>query len=328
MKETILEMLLQSNTYISGETLSHELGVSRTAIWKAINKLKAEGYSITSVRNKGYLLVAESSDLNEDGIRVRLNKESRFRHVKVLDEVDSTITEAKRLKLDGTMDEGLILAQAQTAGKGRRGRSWISDNGKGIWSSLLLKPQFPPQKASMLTLLAGGVAVVDAIKKVTDLEAKIKWPNDVVVEGKKVCGILTEMSAELDYIHYVVVGIGINVNQDSFDDSISSIATSLSQVSREEVSRFELLIAMVEAFEALYERFHQDQSLAFIIDKYNSKCINIGMDLKIEAYGDIRYGKGVKVDVEGKLLVEGADGYQFEVNAGEVSVRGLYGYAE
>lgn len=319
---------MSTEEYISGETLSRELGVSRTAVWKAVNKLKEEGYKITSVRNKGYHLEEESSEVTEDSIKVHLDHSSRFRAVKVMQTVDSTITEAKRLRMNGKMSEGFIMAEEQTAGKGRRGRSWVSAKGDGIWSSLLLTPDIPPDRASMLTLLA-GLAVVRAIKDVTGLEGKIKWPNDVVIEGKKVCGILTEMSAQLDYINYVVVGIGINVNQSSMDDSVAHIAASLSMLSGgSKVDRLGLLIALLQHFEELYESFLTKQSLSFIMDAYNAACINVGMDLKVEAYGEVSYGKGMRVDEEGRLIVRDSEGHDKAINAGEVSVRGLYGYAE
>lgn len=327
MREKVLEILLQSKDYISGETLSHELGVSRTAVWKAINKLKDEGYEITSVRNKGYKLTAVSKDLNTDGIKVSLPDVSRFQTVKLYDTIDSTITEAKRLFMDGRMKEGLILAEEQTAGKGRRGRFWSSEKHAGIWSSLLLKPDLPPQNASMLTLIA-GLSVAEAIRELTDLEAYIKWPNDVVVGGRKVCGILTEMSAEMDYIHYVVVGIGINVNQQSFEENLANIGTSLALEKGMTIDRLKLLVKMLELFEGYYEQFLETKSLSFMMEAYNTMCINVDMSLKIESYGDIIYGKGLYVNDDGTLKVECKDGSIINVNAGEVSVRGLYGYAE
>lgn len=327
MKEKILQALIENNTYISGETLSHQFGVSRTAIWKAINKLKDEGFEITSTRNKGYLLTKESEALNAEGIKVHLGMTTRFKHVKVYDSVDSTITEAKRLKINDVYDEALILAHVQTAGKGRRGRSWVSAKGDGIWSSLLLAPDIAPSKAPMLTLIA-GLAVCRAIKDQTALEAQIKWPNDVVIKGRKVCGILTEMSAQRDYIEYVIVGIGINVNQLEFGEDIADIASSLRLLSGLEVNQMTLLVRMIEEFEMLYNTFIKEQSLDFMIQDYNDACINIGMELKIEAYGKTQYGVGIKVSNDGQLMVKDKNNDIFEVNAGEVSVRGLYGYVD
>lgn len=327
MRERILRFLMASNSYTSGEALSRELGVSRTAVWKVINKLKEEGYKIDSIRNKGYKLMEETEGLYEESIRVNLPENSRFRTVKIYETVDSTITEAKRLKMDGKMNEGLIIAQQQTDGKGRRGRTWVSSDEKGIWMSMLLTPDIPPSKASMLTLLA-GLSVVEAIKTTTALKAQIKWPNDIVINGKKVCGILTEMSAQLDYINYVVVGIGINVNHSQMDESIAEIASSLKMITGSSVSRMALLTQVLQSFEALYDSFIKTMSLDFVIEAYNEACINVGMALKVESYGEVRYGRGVRVDSEGQLIVAGDDGESFSVNAGEVSVRGLYGYAQ
>jgi len=190
---------------------------------------------------------------------------------------------------------------------------------------LLLTPDIEPTKASMMTLMA-GMAVVAAIEKMTMLSPMIKWPNDIVLNQKKVCGILTEMSAEMDFVHYVVVGIGINVNQETFDESIRDIATSVKKVYGQELSRPLLIGNIIEAFEAMYETFLSTKNLDFLMDGYNKKCININRALKVVTRSGEVQGVGVAVLSDGTLQIRLTDGTITSVNAGEVSVRGIYGY--
>jgi len=245
--------------------------------------------------------------------------------VKVYDSIDSTNGEAKRLWQNGLKEPALILAREQTAGKGRRGRTWYSPKDEGVFMSMLLIPDIEPNHASMLTLIA-GLAVSQAIKSITGLDSMIKWPNDLVIDGKKVCGILTEMSAEMDYVHHVVVGIGINVNQVDIDDSIVDIATSISANCGQVVSRPALVGAVVEAFEVLYGQFVIDQDLGFMLEAYNNRCINVGRDLRVISRSGEIEGLGIGITEDGTLQIGLKDGTITTVNAGEVSVRGLYGY--
>ena len=216
MKNEILKCLKQTDGYVSGQELCERLGVSRTAVWKVIRQLEAEGYEIEAVRNRGYRLHDSADILNEAEIRAVLTSQWLGQNVKFLEEIDSTNNEAKRNAENGAKDGTLYITESQTGGRGRRGRQWVSPSGSGIWMTLLLRPQINPANASMLTIVA-AMAVTMAIRRAVaetgaDVECHIKWPNDVVINKKKVCGILTEMSAELDCIHYVVIGIGINVN--------------------------------------------------------------------------------------------------------------------
>lgn len=325
MKEKVLKILSGTKEYVSGEALSKELGVSRTAIWKVINRLKEEGYDISSVRNKGYLIKKETTELVEDSIRMHLPENSRFQQVKVYDAIDSTNSQAKQLWQQGLREESIILAREQTAGKGRRGKCWLSPKDQGIFMSLLLMPDIEPTHASMMTLIA-GIAVVEAIEKVTGLSPMIKWPNDVVIGDRKVCGILTEMSAEMDYVHYVIVGIGINVNQESFDDEIAAIATSISNCYGDLISRPILIGEIIDKFEELYNQFQKTKDLSFVVEAYNKCCVNIGRMLKVTNRNGELIGTGVAVLSDGTLQIKLMDGTITSVNAGEVSVRGLYGY--
>nr|MDA3846047.1 biotin--[acetyl-CoA-carboxylase] ligase [Vallitaleaceae bacterium] len=226
-KNNIIEVLTHREDYISGEVISDEMGISRAAVWKHIKRLKEEGYKIASVRNKGYKLIAYPEQFVSAEIMDAIMDLNLVEQVITLDTIDSTNIEAKRLASVYPSQQMLIISEEQTAGVGRRGRVWQSQKGQGIYMSFLLRPELEPKHASKLTLLA-GLAVSGAIRELTGLESYIKWPNDIVVNQKKVAGILTEMSTEMNEIRYLVIGIGINVGQQSFEPEISQVATSLS----------------------------------------------------------------------------------------------------
>lgn len=327
MRVAILRALIEAEGYVSGQVLSQELQVSRTAIWKNIEILREEGYCIVSSRNKGYLLEKETTMLVVEGIKVHLGIDTIFKDIHVYSKVDSTNNQAKRLALDSSKSEKLIIANEQTNGKGRRGNLWISEKGTGIWMSMLVRPNIRPEKAPMLTLVA-GLSVVEAVRQFTGLEAKIKWPNDVVINGSKICGILTEMNGERDYIQNVIIGVGINVNQSSFPKEIEDVATSLKLLTGKSINRNNLIVIILKIFQNNYKKFISDENLAFMILRYNELCVNVGRQLKIIEARREREGEGIEVTKEGVLLVRDSKGEVFSVNAGEVSVRGLYGYVE
>ena len=232
--------------------------------------------------------------------------------------------EAKRQAEKGAPDGTLVAAAEQSAGKGRRGRTWISEKGTGVWMSLLLRPDFPPECASMLTLVA-AMAVEKGISRVTGVDGQIKWPNDVVIEGKKVCGILTEMSTEMECIHYVVVGIGINVGTEEFPEEIRDLATSLYLSTQKKVKRAVLAAAVAEAWEFYYEQFLKSGDLRFLMEEYNERLVNRGREVKVLALDGGYMGISQGINEKGELLVE-TGGMVRTVISGEVSVRGIYGY--
>ena len=215
MKAEILKMLRETDSYVSGQELCNKFGVSRTAVWKAINQLKENGYEIEAVQNKGYHLLSAPDVMDVTELESIHSTEWAGCELYYYDSIDSTNTKAKELAEDGHPSGTLVVADQQTAGKGRRGRSWESPTGTGIFMTLMLKPEINPNNASMLTLVA-AMATTRAIRRVTGVPAMIKWPNDIVMNGKKVCGILTEMSAQFDYINHIVIGIGINVHNEDF----------------------------------------------------------------------------------------------------------------
>lgn len=327
MDNQLLRILLEAKDFVSGEEMSHSLGVSRSAIWKQIKKLKELGYRIESVNNKGYKIMSSPEKMIKEELMLSLGKCSLVEEVFTYDTVDSTNLEAKRKASTTNIHTGLFVSEEQTGGKGRRGKNWVSNNGEGIYMSLLLRPSIQPINASKLTLVA-GLAVQRALYKNTGMDCKIKWPNDLVLNGKKICGILTEMSSEIEVVNYVVIGIGINVNNDEFSESLKDIATSLRIEAGANFSRKSIFVSVIHELEILYTEFLQNESLDFIIDEYNQVCINVNKNVKVEMNGTVTIGKALAVDQSGQLLMISETGQNLTIHAGEVSVRGLYGYVD
>lgn len=327
MKDTILEMLRESEDYVSGQELCDKFNVSRTAVWKAINQLKEEGYLIEAVRNRGYKLTSAPDCLYEKELKSRLHTEWFGNHIKYFDSVDSTNNVIKRCAEENPEHGLLAVAEEQTAGRGRRGHSWTSPSGTGVWMSLELIPDISPEKASMLTLVA-AMAISSAIDEICGLSSKIKWPNDIVINGRKVCGMLTELSAELTRINYVVVGIGINVNTTEFPEEIKETATSLfiESGSKEKINRAELIACSGKWFEIYYDKFIETGDLSLLVDEYNERLVNAGRQVRVIERDNEKIYTAVGIDSEGLLVVKNEDGSIETVRSGEVSVRGLYGY--
>lgn len=325
MKEEILKYLKCEQDFISGQELCERLGVSRTAVWKVIRQLQEEGYCIEAVRNRGYRLVESGDVYTEAEIKSLMKTEWAGRNLVFLDEVDSTNNEAKRLAEQGAPEGTLVVSELQSAGKGRRGRNWKSPKGCGVWMSLLLRPEFGPEYASMLTLIA-ALAAEEGIRRVTGLECSIKWPNDIVISGCKLVGILTEMSTDVDSIQHVVVGIGINANTVEFPEEIRATATSLAIASGAPVKRAELVAAVMAAWEKYYEIFLKTLDLSLLRETYNQRLANCGREVRVLAAKGEYTGLSHGINDTGELLVELEDGKIREVMSGEVSVRGIYGY--
>lgn len=327
MKTEILKILRSTDGYVSGQELCDKLGVSRTAVWKVIGSLKEEGYEIDSVSRKGYRLLSSPDVVSESEIASRILDGVFGQRVVSYEITDSTNTRAKQLAEEGAVHGTLVVANMQTAGKGRRGRSWQQEEGSVIAMSLLLRPVFSPDKASMLTLLAAH-SVAGAIEAVTGLPAAIKWPNDIVINRKKAVGILTEMSLGVEQaaIDYIVIGIGINVNNTAFPEDIRDMATSLYLEKGERVSRSVLIAESMRRLEADYEAFLETEDLSAILQDYNTHLISMNKEVRVLDPKGEYTGISRGMDAQGELLVERADGELIRVYAGEVSVRGLYGY--
>lgn len=328
MKAQILVLLRERADYVSGQELCEHFGVSRTAVWKAIEQLRKEGYRIDAVPNKGYRLAEEtlSQDIFcENEIVSRLRTKWVGHPVRFYEKTGSTNIQAKMEGENGGQSGMLFVADQQTAGRGRRGRSWDSPAGTNVYFTLLLKPDFAPDKAAMLTIVM-AMAVARGIEKAGVPNPGIKWPNDIVVNGKKVCGILTEMSTEREYIQHVVIGVGINVKKQDFAPEIADKATTLEVECGYPVSRSALVADIMEAFEEYYESFVQTEDLSGLQEAYDAMLVNKGREVCVlDPKGEYR-GIARGINATGELLVEMPDGSIREVYAGEVSVRGIYGY--
>ena len=325
MKAKILSALSHESGFISGQELCDRFGVSRTAVWKAVQALEKDGYQIEAVRNKGYRLLSVPDILTVESCTSAIHGEWAGCCVEVYDSIDSTNRRAKELGESGAVHGTLIVADCQTAGKGRRGRNWETPPGVALSFSLLLRPGFLPDKASMLTLIA-AVAVERAVRDMTGCAVSIKWPNDVVLNHRKICGILTEMSTELDSIHYVVIGIGINIAQKSFPPELKEKATSILMESGNTVNRSALLARILEEFEKLYTVFAAAGDLSDIRAEYEAVLAGLGSPVVIEDEQNRRSGICRGITKNGALRVETQDGRIEEIISGEVSVRGIYGY--
>ena len=323
MKEKILTMLRSRKDYVSGQQMCEELGVSRTAVWKVMNQLKEEGYVIEAVSNKGYVLRESPDSVTEYELQSLIPKESIINTIVYYPELDSTNNKAKELALENK-ENMLIVADTQHAGRGSKGRSWDSHKGSGIFMSFLLHPTIAPIHASRLTLIA-ALAVSKAIAEESNLEPMIKWPNDILLHQKKVCGILTEMSSEMDYIHYVIVGIGINVHTCKFSDELKDKATSI-MLEGKTVKRSYLISRIVEYFNRYYEEFLKTEDLSAFIEEYNSLLIHKDKRIQVLSLSSRQEGIARGIDATGSLLLERNDGSIKTVISGEVSLRGFHGY--
>lgn len=326
MRDKVLELLKNSDDYISGQFICDELNVSRTAVWKVIAKLKDEGYEIEAVRNKGYKIVATPESMSKNIILAALkNAGIDSYNVVYEDEIDSTNTRAKIMAEQGSKDRTLVVADMQKAGKGRKGRSFESLKGQGVFMTLMLRPSIHPTNASMLTIIA-ATAVRMAVHEVYGIDFSIKWPNDIIYDGRKVCGILTEMNTEMDNINYVVVGIGINVNNESFADELKDVATSIRMIKGEKQNNRDVLIAtVIKYFEKYYKGFLETEDLSVIRSDYDPYLVNAGAMVNVIGYKESFEAKAIGIDNHGELIIE-RDGKIEKVVSGEVSVRGIYGY--
>ena len=321
MKKTILEMLRSAGgKFVSGEGIAEKLDVSRTAIWKHIQSLRKRGYKISSSERLGYKL-DDTPDLLlpeivQYGLRTKIiGADSRIVYK---NSVESTNELAKKLAYDGAADGTIVIAEEQTGGKGRLARNFFSPKEKGLWFSVILRPQCLPKDAPKFTLMA-AVAVAQAMEKF-NLRAGIKWPNDILFDGKKLVGILTEMSAEIGHVNYIVIGIGINVNvrREEFPADIREIATSLSEMAGKNLNRVEFFRAVLEELDKLYIENNFDEVFK-IWRKYN---ITLGEKVTVLSAesGEIFTGLAVDIDAEGALIVD-SGGEKKIVYAGDVSIR-------
>lgn len=331
MKTEILKMLREADGYVSGQQISEKFGVSRTAVWKVIRQLQDEGYQVEAVRNKGYHIVDSPDVITKEELDSQMKTRWAGRNILYYTETDSTNLRIRQAGDEGAPHGTLAVADRQTAGRGRRGRSWSSPAGSSIYMSVLLRPDIVPSKASMLTLVM-ACSVAEGIKQCLAAEGgeiphvQIKWPNDIIVNGKKLVGILTEMSAQIDYINHVTVGVGINVNMTEFPEEISGTATSLRLECGHAVRRAPLIAAVMERLEENYEIFLETEDLSGLMEKYSAMLVNRDRDVRVIGARETYQAHAVGITPSGELIVRREDGTEERINAGEVSVRGVYGY--
>lgn len=318
MRGKILALLsAYPKQYMSGEEIAAKLGVSRTAVWKHIQELKGAGYTIESQSRSGYRITAVPDRMLPELITNGLYTKLIGRNIISFEEIATTNNEAKRRAADGAPEGTIVVSEVQVTGKGRLNRSFFCPRG-GIWFSVILRPRFLPQDAPKCTLLA-AVAVVRAMRDI-GFDAGIKWPNDILYDGKKLTGILTEMSAEMDRINYVVIGIGINANisAESFPDDIKDKATSIS-AHIGEIDRIGFFQKLLNYFENLYMEVQQ-HGFGEMLREWRKLSVTLGQEINVIGFEETFAGKAIDIDDDGALLVETADGVR-RVLAGDVSIR-------
>lgn len=325
MKTEILKTLREADGYVSGQQLSERFGVSRTAVWKVIRQLQDEGYQVEAVRNKGYRIAASPDVITKEELESLMDTQWAGKSIIYYDVTDSTNLRIRQMGDEGAPHGTLAVSDRQTAGKGRRGHAWESPAGCSIYMSILLRPQIHPNKASMLTLVM-ACSVAEGIRDCEDVDIKIKWPNDIIVNGKKLVGILTEMSTQIDYINHVTVGVGINVNQTEFPEEIRQTATSLRLECGHVVRRAPVIAAVMRRLEENYGIFLQTEDLSGLMEKYTSMLVNRDRDVRILGAKETYQAHALGITPTGELIVRREDGTMENIYAGEVSVRGVYGY--
>ena len=305
VRKRLLDAFTKSNgEFLSGQYLADLLGCSRTAIWKHMEGLRNEGFELEAVRRKGYRIVSIPEKITPNEIQLGLTTKRLGRQIHYEESVPSTQKIALQMSFDGAPEGTIVIAEEQTSGRGRMNREWYSAKFSGIWMSIILRPDLLPKDAPQLTLIT-AVAIVQAIEEVTTLHPQIKWPNDLLVNGKKVTGILTELQAESDRINSVIIGIGMNVNQESnsFPDEIESIATSLFIESGKKVNRAKLIQAVLTKLEYLYELYLREGFYPIKL-LWESYAISIGKKINARMLKETIKGKALGITDDGVLMLE------------------------
>jgi BirA family biotin operon repressor/biotin-[acetyl-CoA-carboxylase] ligase len=306
---------------VSGADLSHELGITRAAIWARIEELRSLGYVIEASPHNGYRLVEVPDVLHADDLLSLLKKNRVIgRELQVFQETTSTNDVIERLAGDGVREGTVVFAEKQTRGRGRLGRKWISPAGKGLWFSVLLRPALLPQAATQLTV-AAATSLVRAIEQTTSLTADIKWPNDILINGRKTAGVLTELSAELDRIHYIVLGIGVDVNLNEFDlpPDIRKLATSLKLEAHREIRRADLAAAILRELDHDYQRICRGDFQS-VCHEWQERCITLGKMVKIRIGDRTITGHAEALDDNGALLLRTEHGHLEQIIGGDVTM--------
>lgn len=326
MKEKILHLLKENEkSFISGQSISKELGVTRTSIWKYINMLKKDGYEIESISKRGYRLISSPDLLSFEELKEKLNTKYIGKNIMYFQSISSTNNKAKDLALNNAPHGTVVISEEQIEGRGRLGRSWSSPKFKGIWMSIILRPNTDPLNIPKVTQI-GAAAVIKSLNEL-GIKAYVKWPNDIIINGKKICGILTEMSGELNKVNYVVMGIGINVNTGipDFSEELRHTATSISLETGMYIKRKDLVGSLLNNFEILYNEFEKEETIKTSISICRENSIVLGKEIKVITRCKEIIARAVDLTNEGELIVQHSNGTVEKVISGEVSVRGLDG---
>ncbi|MGX8791143.1 biotin--[acetyl-CoA-carboxylase] ligase [Oceanobacillus sp. M60] len=318
-RSRLIKLLSENKmSYISGQALSEQLGISRNAIWKHMKDLESDGYHIDAKRSQGYRIVSFPDKVSSNTIRWGLETKWMGHHIIHKEATPSTQIIGHEAARDNAPDGTIIIAEEQTAGRGRMKKNWFSDK-EGLWATLLLRPPIPPNKASELTLLT-AVALRKALHQLTGLPIGIKWPNDLLIGDKKLCGILTEMQGEQDRINYVLIGIGLNVNQDeaSWDASIRDIATSLKRESGNSWDKIKIVQTILKHFENTYEMY-LNYGFKAIKSEWEEHAFKIDKNIKIKTFHEEWTGRFLGITDEGALIVESAEGSPVTLYSAEIT---------
>jgi BirA family biotin operon repressor/biotin-[acetyl-CoA-carboxylase] ligase len=318
-REEILRLFRQkSGEFVSGEQISCALGVSRTAVWKQIRLLRDLGYTIEAVSSKGYRLVAIPDALIPVEIQADLGTRLIGRDVIYFEETDSTNARAHELGEAEAAEGTVVIAERQTEGKGRLGRHWVSPPGVNLYTSILLRPAILPRWAPHLTFLS-AVAVARALKEISGLDPRVKWPNDILLAGKKVAGLLNEMSAEIEGIHYLILGIGVNLNMRThqFPEQLRYPATSVALEKGKQVSRLGFARALYRHLDRFYE-LYLEKGFSPILESWEALCDSVGCQVEVDFQDRTVRGRVEGLDVDGALLLQLENGDNQRVLAGDV----------
>jgi BirA family transcriptional regulator, biotin operon repressor / biotin---[acetyl-CoA-carboxylase] ligase len=307
---------------VSGADLAERLGISRAAIWARVEELRELGYEIHASPHEVYRLRSVPDVLHADDLLARLEPGMVVgRDIRVFQETTSTNDVVDKLGRDGVKEGVVVFAEAQSKGRGRLGRSWLSARGKGLWFSLLLRPPLPPQSATQITV-ASATAMARALRQAAGLRVEIKWPNDILINDRKVCGILTEMTAELDKINFIVLGIGVNVNFNAsdFPPDLRKTATSLLIETGRPTRRSELAATILRELDADYAQVRASR-FETVADEWEANCTTIGREVEITCGNRAVQGRAESLDPEGALLVRTQHGHLERIIGGDVTLR-------
>ena len=299
--------------------MSARLGISRSAVWKQVSRLRREGYRIRSSPKKGYLLSGTPELLLpaeiQEGIGTKIFGRKEIAYFA---EIDSTNKKAREIAGGGAPEGTLVIAEEQSRGRGRIGRSWYSPARAGIYLSLILRPKVPPNEAPKMTLVA-GVSVAEALLRATPLKPRIKWPNDILIKGRKICGILTETSAEMDALHFVVVGVGINVNNRDFPEELKKIATSVYLETGKNFDRVRLLQEFLFQFERFYSTF-LSSGFESIGKRWGQLSMLMNKDVAVHMIDRTCKGRVMELDEDGALVIKNEHGEREKIYSGDIEL--------